>query len=132
MARQYCGALGKIANCQVGVFVAYTSELGTALVDHRLFLPDGGPRIAPAAPPPGCRVGVGFATTADLGLAMPRQARAHGHLAARWVTADEAYGPVPGFRDALDGRGVALRPGGPVATPVFTEAGRRQSSRPGR
>ncbi len=122
MARQYCGALGKIANCQVGVFVAYTSGLGTALVDHRLFLPERWAADRARRAAAGVPVGVGFATKADLGLAMLRQARAHGHLAGRWVTADEAYGQVPGFRDALDAEGWRYVLEVPVATPVFTEA----------
>src|SRR2546422_7721631 len=40
VARQYCGALGKVENCQVGVFAAYASRHGYALVDKRLFLPE--------------------------------------------------------------------------------------------
>jgi len=40
VARQYCGTLGKVENCQVGVFAAYASRHGYALVDKRLFLPD--------------------------------------------------------------------------------------------
>src|SRR5919197_5833958 len=40
VARQYCGALGKVENCQVGVFAAYASRQGYALVDKRLFLPE--------------------------------------------------------------------------------------------
>lgn len=39
VARQYCGALGKVANCQSGVFLASVSPRGRALVDKRLFLP---------------------------------------------------------------------------------------------
>src|SRR5215467_16349018 len=39
VARQYCGALGKVENCQVGVFAAYASRHGYVLVDKRLFLP---------------------------------------------------------------------------------------------
>src|SRR5215210_5889838 len=39
VARQYCGALGKIANCQVGVFLAHVGPCGRALVDKRLYLP---------------------------------------------------------------------------------------------
>jgi len=37
--RQYCGALGKIANCQVGVFLAHVGPRGRALVDKWLYLP---------------------------------------------------------------------------------------------
>src|SRR5215510_9681642 len=40
VARQYCGPLGKVENCQVGVFAAYASRQGYALVDKRLFLPE--------------------------------------------------------------------------------------------
>src|SRR5262252_5829727 len=40
VARQYCGTLGKVENCQVGVFAAYASRQGYALVDQRLFLPE--------------------------------------------------------------------------------------------
>jgi SRSO17 transposase len=37
-ARQYCGTLGKVENCQVGVFAAYASRHGYSIVDKRLFL----------------------------------------------------------------------------------------------
>jgi SRSO17 transposase len=40
VARQYCGNVGKVDNCQVGVFAAYASDKGDALVDQRLFLPE--------------------------------------------------------------------------------------------
>jgi SRSO17 transposase len=39
VTRQWCGRLGKIDNCQVGVFLAYASEKGHALVDSDLYLP---------------------------------------------------------------------------------------------
>lgn len=39
VARQYCGAIGKVENCQVGVFMGYASRRGYTLVDKRLFLP---------------------------------------------------------------------------------------------
>jgi len=40
VARQYCGTLGKVDNSQVGVFAAYASRHGYALVDTRLFMPE--------------------------------------------------------------------------------------------
>ena len=40
VARQYCGRLGKVASCQAGMFLAYVSPLGRALVDKRLYLKD--------------------------------------------------------------------------------------------
>jgi SRSO17 transposase len=39
VARQWCGRLGKVENCQVGVFLAYIAPRGQALVDGRLYLP---------------------------------------------------------------------------------------------
>jgi SRSO17 transposase len=40
VAKQYCGNLGKVDNCQVGVFAAYASPSGYALLDKRLFIPE--------------------------------------------------------------------------------------------
>jgi SRSO17 transposase len=40
VARQYCGTLGKVEHCQVGVCAGYASRHGSALVDKRLFLPE--------------------------------------------------------------------------------------------
>src|SRR5215831_10945861 len=40
VARPYCGSLGQVEHCQVGVFAAYASRQGYALVDKRLFLPE--------------------------------------------------------------------------------------------
>jgi len=40
VGRQYCGTIGKVDNCQVGVFAAYTSAYGYALVDKRLYIPE--------------------------------------------------------------------------------------------
>ena len=40
VTRQYCGALGKVANCQAGVFLAHVGPRGRALVDKRLYLPE--------------------------------------------------------------------------------------------
>ena len=39
VARQYCGTIGKVENCQVGTFAAYASRHGYALVDKELFIP---------------------------------------------------------------------------------------------
>ncbi len=40
VARQYSGTLGKVGNCQIGVFLAYVSLRGHALVDKALYLPE--------------------------------------------------------------------------------------------
>lgn len=43
VARQYCGALGKVANCQASVLACYASDRGYTLVDRRLYVPDKRP-----------------------------------------------------------------------------------------
>jgi SRSO17 transposase len=40
VARQYCGALGKVTSCQMGVFIGYATTKGCILVDGRLFVPE--------------------------------------------------------------------------------------------
>ena len=40
VARHYSGTAGRIENCQIGVFLAYASRFGQALIDRRLYLPD--------------------------------------------------------------------------------------------
>lgn len=121
VARQYSGTLGKIGNCQLGVFLAYVSPRGHALVDKRLYLPrewtDDPARCQAAGVPED----VGYQSQAELGLAMLRQARAAGHLTGKWVTADEDYGKVPTFRDALDHEGWWYVLEVPRGTTVFTE-----------
>jgi SRSO17 transposase len=42
VARQYCGALGKVENCQSGVFVGYSSDKGYGLLNGRLYMPKSG------------------------------------------------------------------------------------------
>ena len=39
VARQYCGRLGKVDNCQVGVYLAYVAPTGAAFLDVQLYLP---------------------------------------------------------------------------------------------
>ena len=40
VSRQYCGRLGKVENCQVGVFLGYTLWNRRTLIDRRLYLPE--------------------------------------------------------------------------------------------
>jgi SRSO17 transposase len=103
--RQYSGTLGKVANCQVGVFVGYASERGQALVDARLYLPEGWTDAPARGAAAGVPAEVGFQTKPELALALLRAARARGHLQGRWVTGDAVYGGNPAFRDALDADG---------------------------
>jgi SRSO17 transposase len=101
VARQYSGTLGKVGNCQIGVFLGYASARGHALIDARLYLPEEWTDDRDRCRAAGVPDEVGFATKPAQALAMVRQARSAGHLQARWVTGDEVYGGNPGFRDAL-------------------------------
>ncbi|PWW25189.1 DDE superfamily endonuclease [Geodermatophilus normandii] len=54
VARQYTGTTGKIDNCQIGVFLAYATPAGRALIDRELYLPrELQPELGPlgAGPP---------------------------------------------------------------------------------
>jgi SRSO17 transposase len=88
VARQYCGTLGKVGNCQLGVFLAYVSERGHALIDGRLYLPrdwiDHPTRCREAGVP----ADVTYQSKAELALAMLTHARKVDHLTGPWVTAD--------------------------------------------
>ncbi|NJO81408.1 MAG: IS701 family transposase [Blastochloris sp.] len=102
--RQYCGQLGKIANCQAGVFVGYASVHGTTLLDRRVYLPE--PWVtdpAFAAQRRKCRVpaDVTFQTKSELALAMLQAIVAQGRLRCRWVLADEAFGRDTAWLDAV-------------------------------
>jgi SRSO17 transposase len=121
VARQYCGTLGKVGNCQVGVFLAYVSARGHALVDKRLYLPPAWTDDPARCRAAGVPAEVGYQCMAELGLAMLRQARAAGHLQGHWVAGDDAYGKVPTLRDALDAEGWRYVLDVPATTLVFTQ-----------
>ena len=121
VARQYCGTLGKVGNCQLGVFLAYVSARGHALVDKRLYLPPAWTADPARCHAAGVPAEVGYQSKAELGLAMLRQARAAGHLQGNWVAGDDAYGMVPTLREALAAEGWQYVLDVPQTTPVFTQ-----------
>lgn len=103
VARQYCGHLGKIANCQHGVFAAYSSSRGYTFVDRRLYMPaawfDQDHHALRT------RYGVAedlvFTTEPQLALQMVRQIAERGVMPFRWVLGDETYGADPKFLDGV-------------------------------
>jgi SRSO17 transposase len=98
--RQYTGTSGKIDNCQLGVFLAYGSARGRALVDRELYLPTSWTEDRDRCAAAGVPAEVGFATKPQLGIDMLARAHAAGALAG-WVTADEAFGQNRSFRSWL-------------------------------
>jgi SRSO17 transposase len=103
--RQYTGTTGKIDNCQLGVFLAYASPHGRALIDRELYLPKSWTTDRDRCTAAGVPDEVGFATKPEQGVAMLARAHDAGVLTG-WVTADEAYGQNRGFRDWLAAREV--------------------------
>src|ERR1044072_5403015 len=104
VARQYCGTLGKVENCQVGVFAGYASRHGYALVDKRLFLPEEWCSDAYATRRTTCRVpqALTFQRKPQLAAAMLNALRQEGLLPFKYVVADCLYGNSPDFLDAGD------------------------------
>ena len=103
VAWQYCGHLGKVANCQQGVFVVYASRRGHAFLDERLYLPEKWFTADYRERWQACGIPdtVSFQTEPGLGLEMIAVLVQRATLPFRWVTADETYGKSPGFLDGI-------------------------------
>jgi SRSO17 transposase len=101
--RQWCGRLGKVDNCQVGVYLGYASRTEHALVDCRLYVPkewatDQGRRAKAGVPKR-----VRFRTRHALALEMLDE---HGpRLPHAWVGGDDEMGRSTWFRQQLRDRG---------------------------
>ena len=107
VARQYCGQLGKVANCQAGMFLAYVSPLGRALVDKRLYLPDSWTSDSGRGESAGVPVERRqYRSKTELALEMLARALERGHLEADFVAGDDAFGMSPSFRDGLAAQGM--------------------------
>ena len=100
VGRQYCGRVGKVENCQVGVFLSYATPLGAVFVDRSLYVPqhwfEDRERCKAAKIPDE----VVFQTKPQLAQAMLEQAWAEG-LPMQWVVADALYGNSPALRTAI-------------------------------
>jgi SRSO17 transposase len=104
--RQYSGTAGRIENCQIGVFLAYASRHGHALVDRELYLPESWTTDRPRCREAGIPDQVGFHTKPQLGRRMLERAL-DAKVPVAWVTADEVYGGDGRLRRWLEERDVA-------------------------
>src|SRR6516162_846300 len=118
--RQYCGALGKKANCQVAVSVHYVSPRGHYPLDLRLYLPDSwladNKRLNKAAVPDAERREL---TKPQIALELLDRVRGEG-LPGWAVVADAGYGVSPDFRLGLQQRGLSYIVGVTEDFLVFT------------
>ena len=122
--RQYCGELGKRANCQAGVFVGYGSPQGYTILDRRLYVPAewltddayAERRMQCGLPPE-----VTFKTKPELAQEMLAAVVQMQALRCRWVVADEAFGGNPGFLEGVAGLGLWYCAEVPHTTRVWAE-----------
>src|SRR3954449_12538019 len=104
VARQYCGTVGKVENCQVGVFLAYGSRGGHALIDRRLYLPEAWAGDAERRRAAKVPEDVPFLTKPAIARAMIARALDAG-VPCAWVLGDEVYGADRRLRAMLEERG---------------------------
>ena len=103
VARQWCGRLGKVENCQVGIYLGYVSRRDHALVDFRLYLPKEWAQSKRRRRKAGVPTEVRFQTRHELMLAMLDE---HGAtLPHAWVAGDDELGRSSWFRQQLQARG---------------------------
>jgi SRSO17 transposase len=100
--RQWCGRLGKVENCQVGVYMGYVSRVEHALVDVRLYLPKEWARGKARRKKAGVPSEIRFRTRHELALEMLDQNGAL--LPHAWVSGDDEMGRSTQFRQDLRGR----------------------------
>ena len=103
VAAQYCGALGKTANCQSGVYVCYSSPKGHALVESRLYLPQCWFEAAYEKRRQQCHIpaDVTFQTKPQLAAEIVRGVVQSGHFAGQWITCDCSFGSNEAFLEGL-------------------------------
>jgi SRSO17 transposase len=98
VGRQWCGRLGKLENCQVGVFTAYATRHGQTLVDHDLYLPKEWAEDPQRREQCYVPEDVTFQEKWRLALTQWEKCRTLPHA---WVTADDEFGRVTEFRQTL-------------------------------
>jgi len=104
VARQYCGTVGKVDNCQVGVFAAYTSAYGYALIDKRLYIPEQWFTEEYSERRKKCKIpfGVEFKTKPQLAVDMLQDIAKQEQIPFRYVLADSVYANSPEFVEAVE------------------------------
>ncbi len=121
VARQHCGALGKIANCQAGMFLAYASARGHTLLDRRLYMPQDWFSSEYAALRKECEVPqtLTFQTKNELLWSMLEPLLDGEMLPFKWVAADEAFGRDTKLLNKIAAKNKSYFVEIPCDTPVF-------------
>jgi len=101
--RQYSGTAGRIENCQIGVFLTYTTLAGHTLLDRELYLPKSWTNDPQRSREADVLASVGFATKPKLAARMLWRTL-DGGVKARWVPGDSVYGSHRPRRIGLEER----------------------------
>jgi SRSO17 transposase len=102
VARQWCGRLGKLDNCQVGIYLGYVSSREHTLVDYRLYLPKAWTQSRKRMNKAGLPKEVRFRTRHELALEMLDERG--GLLPHAWISGDDEMGRCSWFREELRSR----------------------------
>jgi SRSO17 transposase len=103
VARQYCGAVGKVDNCQSGVFIGYSSSKGYGLLTGQLYMPQEwfSPAYAQRREDTWVPNDLTFQTKTQIALALIKEIVEKKLFAARWIGCDAPFGSDPAFLDSL-------------------------------
>lgn len=103
VARQYCGSLGKIENCQAGVFIGYSGKDGYGLLNARLYLPEKWFEDSHKELRKKCGIpeDITFKTKPELANDMINEIKERRELPFKWIGCDSAFGANSEFRDNL-------------------------------
>lgn len=116
--RQYCGRLGKVENCQVGVFLGYVNGNRRTLIGEQLYLPEDWAMDPVRRKRAGVPEDVTFKTKAQLGLEMVLDAKARG-VPFGWVGMDTFYGEQPWLLNRFENEGTIYIADVPCDTRVW-------------
>jgi SRSO17 transposase len=132
VARQYSGTAGKVENSQVGVFLAYGSRKGHALIDRRLYLPEAWAGDAERRRAAKIPDDVPFRTKPEMAREMIARALDAG-VPCGWVLGDEVYGADGRLRAMLEQRGkpylLAIRSNDRLEAELDGRVGRHEPGR---
>jgi len=103
VARQYCGSMGKVENCQSGVFVGYSSEKGYGLLTSRLYMPKlwFSPEYEKRRKYNLVPEDLSFETKPQIALGLIKKIAESNLFSAKWIGCDATFGSDIHFLESL-------------------------------
>jgi len=105
-APQYCGRLGKTANCQAGVFLGYVKDPYRTLIDERIYLPESWIKDKKRRKKCGVPWYVRFKKKSELAWDMIYHAQKKNKVPFGWIGMDSLYGRDSVLRNKIDAQGL--------------------------